>query len=223
VPVISASEAGKRLGVNAQRIRALASQGRLPGHKVANRWVFDSELLYDHLSRPRADGRPFEAAHALGLLYLASGEDAPWLAEYDRWRLRRYIAKLQDVAPRLRSRAQVSFLRAPESLLRRIDSDKRLVKSGVSAAERYGADIAARGVAEVYASHEHGDQLEHRYALRAVPEASANLILHRVRPPVALGPREAMPLAVVALDLRDSADARTRRAGEALMRRLPRR
>lgn len=223
MPFLSAQEVARRLGVNAQRVRALASQGRLPAHKLANRWLFDSELLQDHEARARSDGRPFAQDHALGLLYIASGEDPKWLADYDKWRLRRYLPRLKEIVPRLRARAESRYFRAPPSLMRRIASDGNLVRSGVSAADHYEADISARGVIEVYCVGAYARQLEHRYALRAAPEAAANMIIHRVSRSDALAGRRVMPIAVVACDLLDSTDARTRRAGVALLRRLGRR
>lgn len=221
MPLISADEASKRLSVNAQRVRALASQGRLPAVKVANRWMFESDLLHDYAARRRSNGRPFRPSHALGLLYLASGEDAPWLAEYDKWRLRRYVARLLSIAPRLRSRAKLLSFRAPDSVLQRLRDDKDLILSGVSAAERYGADIAAPAVVEAYGPSAYVQRMAHRYAFRLVPEASANLLVHEVDPKIDLGRRDVMPMGVVALDLYDSVDGRTRRAGEAMIRGLP--
>jgi excisionase family DNA binding protein len=222
MPLISAQEAASRLGINAQRVRALAGQGRLPAHKVANRWLFDSELLRDNEARPRSDGRPFSQRHALALLYLASGEAAPWVSDYDIWRLRRYLPKLAQLVPRLRLRGRVGYYSAPDSLLRRLGADAHMPRSGVSAAERYGADISARNVLEIYALDD-VDRLRHRYALREVAEAGANLIIHWVRIPDALTGRRAMPIGVVAVDLLDSSDSRTQRAGRALIQRLARR
>lgn len=220
MPLVSAKDVAARLGVNAQRVRALAAQGRLPGSKVANRWLFDSELLHDHQIRGRSGGRPFSQPHALGLLYVASGEDASWLSEYDKWRLRRYLPRLAKLVPLLRARSQSALLRAPDSLVRRLLRDPRVVRSGVSAASDYGADISARGVVEFYCVGAYAEQLAHRYALRAVPEASANLILHRVKWQEPLSRRSVMPVGVVACDLADAADSRTRRAGRSLLQQL---
>jgi hypothetical protein len=83
----------------------------------------------------------------------------------------------------------------------------------------YGADVSARDVIEIYCAGEYAKQVVHRYALRAVPEAQANLILHGVSQPPALAGRRVMPIAVVACDLIDSSDARTRRAGQRLLQK----
>jgi|SRR6267142_1169377 len=220
MPLISAQEAASRLGVNAQRVRALAAQGRLPAHKIANRWLFDSALLHDSEARSRSDGRPFAERHALALLFLASGEEPGWLSGYDSWRLRRYLPRLTRVVARLRSRSRASYFAAPDSLLRRLISYPNVARSGLSAAEHYGADISARNVIEIYCLQDAAEHLRHRYALREVPEAAANLIIHPIKVPEALAGRRIMPVGVVAADLLDSSDSRTRRAGRALLSML---
>src|SRR5712692_10427044 len=130
MPQISSEDAAKRLGVSPRRVRALAGQGRLPGKKLGRMWLFDSNLLSDHVKTSASSGRPFSPEHALGLLYLASDEDPEWLSDYEKWRLRRYaLPRLRELLPRLRTRARVEFWRAPQAALRRISKDG--VRSGV--------------------------------------------------------------------------------------------
>lgn len=218
--LLSVHDVAARLGINAQRVRALAARGQLPASKVASRWLFDSELLHDYEVRGRAGGRPFSEVHALGLLFLASGEDPVWVPDYDKWRLRRYVSRLLDVLPRLRARAKSRCLIAPKSLLSRIERDPNVVRSGVSGADVYRADIVARGVVEVYCLDKYLDQLAYRYALREAPQAAANLIAHGLEDAQPLKGRAVMPLAVVACDLAESSDERTRRAGRRLLEKV---
>jgi hypothetical protein len=64
--------------------------------------------------------------------------------------------------------------------------------------------------------------LVYRYALRPAPEAAANLIVRGIDVEDVLQGRRYMPIAVVAADLADSVDSRTKRAGVKLLRSLDR-
>jgi hypothetical protein len=220
--VVSSAEAARRLGLSSRRVRALAANGRVPAQKVANRWFVDVDRLSEVRGRVAAKGRPFSDRHSLGLLFLASGEDPQWLSAYEKWRLRRYaLPRLQALLPRLGRRASVHFVQAPESLVRRLAKDANFVRSGVSAAEHYGADIAGRAVLDGYYAERDFRSMVYRYALRPAPEAASNLVVRGIEAVEAIAGRRYMPRGVVAADLADSADARTRRAGMRLLRALP--
>src|SRR5437879_3628143 len=121
MPMVSAQQAARRLNINVQRVRALAAQGRLRGEKIANRWLFDPELLADEEKRRRPEGRPYAPLHAMGILFLASGESAQWLSRYEAWRIHRYaIPRLKQLGSRLRGRASVRSYRAPEAIVARL-------------------------------------------------------------------------------------------------------
>lgn len=215
---IGVSQAADRLRVSARRIRAMIDQGLLRAEKVGGRWLLDSNALIGIDERRPRGGRPFSQAHALGALFLASKEDAPWLSDYEKWRIRKYaLPRLRRVIPRLNARARVRHLRAPSSLVARLMQDQRLIRSGVSAAENFGAPVIARDVLDGYYPEARLAELVHRYALPEVPEASANLILRGVDEALSLGARREMPIAVVAADLLQSSDARVRRAGRRLL------
>lgn len=219
--LVSVSDAAKRLGISARRVRQLAANGRVPAQKVANRWFVEVDRLSERGRSQGARGRPFSAGHSLGLLYLASGEDAPWLSEYEKWRLRRYsLPRLKSVLPRLRGRANVHPVHAPESVVKRLANDVDFVRSGVSAAEHHRADISGRALLDGYYSERDFKDLVYRYALQPAPEAAANLIVRGIEDTSVLSGRRYMPVAVVAADLADSADARSKRAGARLLRSL---
>jgi helix-turn-helix protein len=219
--LVSVADAAKRLGISARRVRALAANGRVPAQKVANRWLVEVDRLGERSRSAGASGRPFSDKHSLGLLYLASGDDALWLSAYEKWRLRRYaLPRIRSLLPRLRSRAKVHSVLAPESLLKRLASDANFVRSGVSAAEHHRADIAGRSVLDGYFSERNFRDLVYRYALESAPEAAANLIVRGIDDESVLSGRRYMPIAVVAADLADSPDARSKRAGVQLLRRL---
>lgn len=219
--LVSVSDAAKRLGISARRVRALAANGRVPAQKIANRWFVEVDRLSERGQSAGARGRPFSPKHSLGLLYLASGDDARWLSDYEKWRLRRYaLPRLESLLPRLRGRANVHSVHAPESVVKRLASDVKFVRSGVSAAELHRADISGRSVLDGYYRERDFNKLFYRYALEPAPEVAANLIVRGIEDDNPLAGRRHMPIAVVAADLADSADARSRRAGVQMLRRL---
>jgi hypothetical protein len=94
--------------------------------------------------------------------------------------------------------------------------DPRVVRTGVSAAADHGADISAPGVVELYAPARAVPALGRTYHLAEADEPNA--LVHVVDGPwpFAAGVRVA-PRHVVAFDLLDSDDERTRRAGRELL------
>jgi hypothetical protein len=64
--------------------------------------------------------------------------------------------------------------------------------------------------------------LSYEHALRAVPEVSANLIVRAVDDLWPFNSERVAPEAVVAVDLIDSADQRSRRAGSELLKQIRR-
>lgn len=217
---VDINEAAKRLGLSARRVRAMADAGHVHARKVGARWLIDSSALVEFASREssRRAGRPFSASHALGILFLASKEPAPWLSDYERWRIRRYaLPRLPELLPRLQRRARVIPLRAAPPSWERISEDHRLIRSGVSAAAAYGAKVLARDVVDGYLPADAAESLIYRWGLVRAPELSANVILRAYEPQIQLPRKHVMPLFVVASDLADSADARTRRAGRELL------
>lgn len=220
--LISVSDAAKRLGLSARRVRALAANGRIPAQKVASRWFVEVDRLSERRRSSGARGRPFSDRHSLGLLFLASGEDPQWLSAYEKWRLRRYaLPRLRELLPRLGGRAKVHSVQAPESLVKRLANDSNFARSGVSAAEHYGADVLGRSVLDGYYGERDFKDMIYRYALRPMPEAAANLVVRAIESEDVLSGRRFMPSGVVAADLADSVDPRTRRAGMQLLRALP--
>jgi hypothetical protein len=199
-------------------VRRLADAGRLPARKLGHDWIFDGDLLSNAMGVTRQRGRPFSQESALGVLFLASGEDPPWLSGRSRARLRRLSeSSILRVLPRLRSRGDRQPYRAPASLVRRLSDDPGFVVSGVSASDHYAMRIVSKGVLEGYLDRRRRRELEHRYALEPVNEREANLIAHWVDGHL-LPQARVMPKAVVAADLADSEDERSRGVGRQLLR-----
>jgi len=220
---IGASEVAKRLHVSEARVRALIERGALPGRKLANRWLVPAHALHNSSITARVEGRPFSSENAWGLLFLASGKPAEWLSAVERSRLKaRLKAPRFPFASRFRRRANVAYLRGDERALRKIVGDDQFVRSGVSAAEHHNVDVVAPGVVEGYLPKERLAKLSHEHALRAVPEGSANLIVRAVDDLWPFRSERVAPEAVVAVDLIDSADQRSRRAGSELLKQIRR-
>ena len=216
---VGSRDLARRLGIDESRVRRLAASGKLPGRKVGHDWLFELDLVGDRVSNVRSPGRPFSQANALGLLYLASGAEAGWLAPAVRSRLQRRLGtSISKLLPRLRSRAERRVYRAPDALLEKLRSDPEFILSGVSASDHYGMRIVAPGLIEGYADPALIDRVAYRYGLERVGERDANLIVH-VAPRGFLPRSRFMPRAVVAADLADHSDARTRRVGEDLLAR----
>ena len=219
---IPASEAARHLGIHGSRVRALVRAGHLPARKVANRWLVDAGAVERRaLIRPDR-GRPLEPANAWGLLFLASGEPAPWLANDVRSRLRRRLreSSLRKELSHLGKRARIRYFAggklARSSLLR----NPRFVQSGISAAAGYGASLRSPRILEGYLPESEVERLVYRYALQLADEREADLILHVVSDFWPFKAHRIAPRAAVAADLLDSVDQRTRRAGEDLLRQL---
>jgi hypothetical protein len=86
--------------------------------------------------------------------------------------------------------------------------------------EEYAIDIQAPNVLEGYYPQGELDRFSYRYALRPVSEESANVIIHAVRGRFPLQGRRIAPAAVAAVDLIESHDERSQRAGARLLRQL---
>ncbi|MBI3979451.1 MAG: hypothetical protein HY331_14810 [Chloroflexi bacterium] len=89
----------------------------------------------------------------------------------------------------------------------------------MSAAAEHDVDISAPGTLEVYVSAERLPRLLRKYSVEST--ASPNLILHVIESIWPFAPSaRVVPAAVVALDLIEADDQRSRRAGEMLLKRL---
>jgi hypothetical protein len=219
---IEVSSAAKDLGVSEQRVRSLLSNDLLEGQKIAGRWFVDPESMERWRSRSSRGGRPFSRENSWGILLAASGQEPLWLSPWDRSRLRNRLSlDWRKWIPKVRNRARLRAFRAHPGQLKRISSDSRLILGGVSAASHYGADIKARDELEAYVRDRDIRKLVNRYKL--VESSSPNILLHVVESKWPLGldsQARVMPAAVVALDLIESPDSRSRRAGHALLRQL---
>ena len=218
---ISVAEAASRLGVNQARVRAMIAAGLLDAVKVGGRWLIVPESIDRLKDNARPVGRPFSLINAWGLLMVAAGKRPDWLSPWDLSRIRRRLREqgLVALVPRLRGRAVLHRLRAHPSDTKRVTAGENAVRTGISAADYHDLGLVAPGHVEIYVPEKFLQQLTKRYALQ--PSQRPNLLVRAVSD---LWPFEkgcpAAPASVVGVDLLDSDDARTRRAGKRLLEKV---
>jgi excisionase family DNA binding protein len=216
---VSVREAARELGVNQARVRQLIGKGELRAREVAGRWLVDANDVDARRARPAPATRPFSARSAWGLLLLAAGEDAPWLAPTERRRVRRRLQELPagDWSWMCRNRATTTAWYAHPSALGRLVEDRRGVRTGISALADYDVDLTAPGQAELYARAGDLPALVRGYALEE--SERPNLVLRLPRDVWPFSTHEVAPPVAVAVDLLDGDDDRTTRAGWTLLER----
>ena len=219
---ITSRQAAEQLGVTQQRIQTLFAAGDVRGRMVAGRLVVESGDIQARLVRRPGRGRPLAARVAWGMLWELSGERAHWLAASERSRLRTNIGKLdaEGVVLRVRRRATLHQYRILPTYVDRLAADAACVASGVGAAYAVGADIVAIGFAEVYTARSTHDRLVKQYAMvEGGNDGDVNVNLRVLDDDLTflLSARTRMPSAVVACDLMESPEPRTRRAGTLLL------
>jgi hypothetical protein len=224
-PLISVPDAADALGLSPARVRLLAANGGLPAQKIGGRWLVERNGVEKRRSRGSAGGRPFAPRNAWAVLGLASGEEVDQIDSVTRSRLRRLLSfeGLSSLAPRLERRAEVYRFSGHPGEIRHVLADKRLVASGVSAAQEVGLDVMSGREADGYVSGSDLNGFVEEHALFPVAAVDANVVLRVVLDDVwaeFLKGRPHAPEAAVALDLAEDLDPRSRAAGEKLIRRL---
>jgi excisionase family DNA binding protein len=223
VRVLTTGEAAQRLGVSAQEVRRLIAADELRATRKGRLWLVDEDAVAERRGAKVSRGRALAAATAWAALFEASGERAAWLDAATRSRLRTWL-RTRDVATiavGCRRRADRHALRVLPAYLDRVLAAAGVVRSGQSAAADAGADLVTLGdaTAEFYCSAATLEELTGTFGLSE--DGEVNLI---VRLPRWTGghllERRFMPAAVVAVDLMEARDARTRRAGRDLLTAL---
>lgn len=218
--VVSVVDAAEALEVSPRRVRQLIADGHLGANRVGRSWVIERSDL-DRLV-VGVTGRPWSPASAWAVLRLAAGGDLSGLSPLERSRARRRLAEhgLDGLVDRLRSRSERREMYAHPSAVQRIERDGEIVRGGVSALSDHDVDLIVADRAEVYVAASDVDDLVDRHALE--PDADRpNVVVHIVDEdvwPFGNADRVA-PWPVVAVDLIDASDERSRRAGQELIER----
>lgn len=217
--LIDPRKAAAHLGVSERRVRALARSGRVRAQKIGGRWLIDQSAVARRRALGRSPGRPVSSETAWAILFRASGAEPSWLPDSARGRLRRRlrVRSLAREVVRLRLRAEVRYFLGTEAAQDVLRQHPHAVASGVSAANVFGADVRAPSVVDAYVPAGEAQRFADGFALHEVEEPRANIILRATAFWPFDGQRVA-PRAVVAADLADSLDERTRRAGLRLLR-----
>lgn len=217
--VLSVAGAADVLDVSPRRVRQLLESGQLAGEQLGRSWVIDRGDV-DRLRRSGA-GRPWSASSAWAVLELAAGRK-PELSPVERSRARRRLADhgLAGLVVQLRARADRHEAYAHPSALDRISGDDRVIRGGISAAQVYRVDLIVRDAAEVYVRAGDLAELADSYALDGSADRP-NVILHVVDDEAWPfdDDEQVAPWPVVAIDLLDADDERSRRAGRELIDR----
>lgn len=217
--LVGVALAAEALEVSPRRVRQLLASGQLPGQLLGRSWVIDHDDV-DRLRR-QGVGRPWNASSAWAVLSLAGGGVAD-LSPLDRSRARQRIADkgLGGLLAQIQARAEHRDVYAHPSVLDRVVNDVRVVRGGVSASGEHAIDLIVPDAAEVYVRASQIADLEGDYALDGDAERP-NLIVRVVDDelwPFEEGERVA-PWPVVAVDLLEAGDERSRRAGLELIAR----
>ena len=213
----SVSEVAQQMEVSPERVRQWIAAGSLPAVRVGGRWVVENGEARRH-----PEGRPWSEAAAWGLVCLALDRPAPWSSVKQRQRARLRLAEgLGGHVDRLSSRAVSRSFRGHQSALRRLDADARVVAGGLSGAGDVAADLVVVDRSEVYVRSGDVAVLVAEYGLEPSPMGKGNVVLRVMSEvwPFEDGEQVA-PALVVALDLLESSDERTERAGRLLFGRV---
>lgn len=213
--MLTVEQAATRLGVSAQEVRRLVRAGTLPAQRVGRTLVLSDDAVDERARLDVAPGRVLSAPVAWATLWELSGERADWLDRSGRSRMqaRLQVSDAEQVVAATRDRADRHELRVLPAYRDRVLAHDGVVASGLTAADAVGANIVAAGAtAEVYCTEEGLTEL--RRDLGLSERGEPNLVVRVPRfDGLPLAHRPHMPLAVVAVDLAESADVRTRRAG----------
>jgi excisionase family DNA binding protein len=226
--VLTTDEAAKRLGVSSRRVRALIAQGDLQATQVGRSHLVEAESLA-RLSVNRASGRALSVRTTwVALLSDLGFRDFDELASsagMSRSERVRVLALRQrpadDWSWLARRRAGTKRYAIRDAYVDRLLADRRVVRSGLSAIREHDVDLTVqKGFAEVYIDQRLASDLAHNYLLRS--DALGSLIVHSVDTDALLGRfgGDVMTAATVGVDLAESDDVRTRRAGHALLERV---
>jgi excisionase family DNA binding protein len=225
-PGFTVREAAAQLRISPQRVLSLIKSGAIDATKVGRQYLVDPVSLHRRLGSDTARHRPLNSAHIWVLIALASHDETLPADKHrlNRWALSRVRGRLKrqgllNLAPYLRGRAEAHNLQADPGDVASIGAEQPLVRTGISAAQEHGLDVVAPNVLEAYVPAFHASDLIKRYVLE--PTSRPNVILRVIEGhwPFSADATVA-PGLLAALDLYDSDDPRSKRAGRDYLQRL---
>ena len=216
--VLNVSEAANKLGVSERRVRQMLADGVLVGGRVGRAWVIDAKRLGQFDRCRRAVGRPWSPLSAWAVLALADGSD-PVLSPVERSRAKKRLGEgLGNIVGRLGARAARHEFYGHPAVLDRLHEAPCVVRGGSSAAFEHAAEIVVLDRFEGYVKAADLAELVSRFGLDGNAERP-NVLLRSVGESVwPFAPdQQFASRAVLAVDLLESGDPRSRRAGAALL------
>ena len=218
---MAVAEAASELGVSDRRIRQMLADGRLPGERAGRSWVLD-ELAVQEFAKSRSGaGRPWKPSSAWDVLAMAEGSRVP-ISPVDRHRAQKRLELgIGSILGQLANRAERHWFYAHPSVLEAILEHPRFVATGISALASNHIDLVIADQIEGYAPKSELAGLIDQFALDSESERPNALLRVANDDCWPFAPRQRhAPTPVVAIDLLDSADERSRRAGRDLLNRL---
>ena len=215
------AEAAERLGVSPRRVRQMLSDGTIEGHRVGRGWSIEERAITTAAACRRPAHRPWTARSAWFVLALADGTE-PRCSSYERSRAERRLAVgLPNLLDRLGSRARrLSFYTHPGTR-DRIAVQPGVVRTAASASPERGLGIVGSGPLDAYLKSSDLQAIRDAFVMEERSER-ANVVFRAVEDQLWPFPGGASvaPPSVVAVDLLESQDERSRRAGAELLQRL---
>ncbi len=215
------TEAAEHLGVSSRRVRQMLSDGTLDGHRVGHGWVIEERSIRTAATSRRPAHRPWTARSAWSVLALADGID-PRCTSYERSRAERRLAVgLPNLLDRLGPRARrLSFYTHPGTR-DRIAVQPGVVRTAASASPEHALGLVGSGPLDAYLKSSDLQAIRNAFVMEERVER-ANVVFRVVEDQMWPFPEGAAvaPPAVVAVDLLESEDERSRRAGTELLQRL---
>lgn len=225
---VSVRDAAATLGVSSSRVRALAASGRLPARRLGSQWLIDANAVARRAeSSSGMRGRSMSRRTAWAAAALLDGHSTDWLATSERARLRTrlgsYEANAVDIYRHwFGSRAATKRYRIAATDVDELLAERDVVRGGISAAEYYDVGLSNSGEAEIYVSGQTAERLIRSFFLTKSDQG--NLLMHvldgeewHLRTAIVDQGKRVVPSAIVAVDLLDRDDSRSRDAGQRLL------
>lgn len=210
--VITTRDAARRLGVSESRVRNMIAAGQLRTIRTDGR---SRLIVADSVKKAKTlrgrSGRPYSPGMAMGALFMLSRITPGWLTSQQRYRLKTSLLDCDglQLVGKVRSRAVIKEYWVGESAMTELREHMRI--SGAHDGVRAVFRLPAVDMLEGYVTEEELPKLEREFRLFETISSTSNLRLHIAD--ILPDGEGAMPLAVCATDLAESADTREMREG----------
>ncbi|NJC69224.1 helix-turn-helix domain-containing protein [Planosporangium thailandense] len=218
---LSVPQAAAQLGVSVPRIRQLLATGELAYEQVGRHVLVDEASVRRRAADAPAPGRPAGPRLAWAVLRAFGSDLTTGVRQVSDRQLRHRLSRVL-LEPRtgeqwvqlLRRRAEPRRYWAHPGLIADLLADPAVSPGRARAAALHGLDVSPGDDAVGYVSAAELSALERRYSLEPDPHGQVELRMYRPEDASAvLEPGRPVPLAVAALDMAESDDARMRALG----------